>query len=353
MGFRFRKSINLGGGVRLNLNKKSAGISFGGKGFRYSINSNGRKTATAGIPGTGLYYTKSSGGGKKKSGKYQKAANNYNPPSNGMPPQGNYYPPTPPNGNNDFNNYNQPQKSHNAAAIIWRILFFPVGLYLMWAKTNWNKIVKIVITCFFALLLLIGFIGAGNQSELPASSSGITSITLEDENIRLDKSDLLNDNKLIYVDFTDNGSAELLNSDFVFVFSNEDVANAEVQSILEYSKQASVEISALNAGTTTMYVQSLDGTIKSNEINIEVIGETETTEETTTETTTQETTTERETTTRETTTEETTKDNSRTVYTTPTGEKYHFSKSCAGKNAIEHTLNEVKDTYEPCKKCAQ
>ena len=408
MGFRFRKSINLGGGVRLNLNKKSAGISFGGKGFRYSINSNGRKTATAGIPGTGLYYTKSSGGGKKKNGKYQKASNNYNAPSNGTPPQGNYYPPAPPNGNNNFNNYNQPKNSHNAAAIIWLILFFPVGLYFMWAKTNWNKIVKIVITCFFALLLLIGFIGAGNQSELPASSSGITSITLEDENIRLDKSDLLNDNKLIYVDFTDNGSAELLNSDFVFVFSNEDVASAEVQSILEYSKQASVEISALNTGTTTMYVdftdngsaellnsdfvfvfsnedvasaevqsileyskqasveisalntgtttmyvQSLDGTIKSNEINIEVIGETETTEETTTETTTQETTTERETTTRETTTEETTKDNSRTVYTTPTGEKYHFSKSCAGKNAIEHTLNEVKDTYEPCKKCAQ
>lgn len=66
MGFRFRKSINLGGGMRLNLNKKSAGLSFGGKGFRYSINTNGKRTASAGIPGTGLYYTKSSGGGKKR-----------------------------------------------------------------------------------------------------------------------------------------------------------------------------------------------------------------------------------------------------------------------------------------------
>ena len=66
MGFRFRKSINLGKGVRINFNKKSAGISFGTKGARYSINSNGRRTASVGIPGTGLYYTKTSGGSSHK-----------------------------------------------------------------------------------------------------------------------------------------------------------------------------------------------------------------------------------------------------------------------------------------------
>lgn len=66
MGMRFRKSVNLGGGVRLNLNKRSAGISFGTKGARYSINSNGRKTASVGIPGTGLYWTQSTGGTNKK-----------------------------------------------------------------------------------------------------------------------------------------------------------------------------------------------------------------------------------------------------------------------------------------------
>ena len=31
MGLRFRKSINLGGGLKLNFNKKSAGLSFGTK----------------------------------------------------------------------------------------------------------------------------------------------------------------------------------------------------------------------------------------------------------------------------------------------------------------------------------
>ena len=62
MSIRFRKSINLGGGLKLNLNKKSAGLSFGGKGARFSMNSDGRKTTSIGIPGTGIYWTKSGDG---------------------------------------------------------------------------------------------------------------------------------------------------------------------------------------------------------------------------------------------------------------------------------------------------
>lgn len=62
MSIRFRKSINLGGGLRFNLNKKSAGLSFGTKGARFSVNSDGRKTTSIGIPGTGLYWTKSAEG---------------------------------------------------------------------------------------------------------------------------------------------------------------------------------------------------------------------------------------------------------------------------------------------------
>ena len=40
------------------------------------------------------------------------------------------------------------------------------------------------------------------------------------------------------------------------------------------------------------------------------------------------------------------------VYITPTGKKYHYSKSCAGPNAIKKNLSEVKGKYGPCKKCA-
>ena len=51
-------------------------------------------------------------------------------------------------------------------------------------------------------------------------------------------------------------------------------------------------------------------------------------------------------------TEAQTNTNSKTVYITPTGKRYHFKASCAGKNAIETTLENAKDTKTPCKKCA-
>lgn len=71
MGLRFRKNIKILPGIKLNLGKKSAGVSVGTTGARYSVNSSGRKTSTVGIPGTGLSYSKSSGG--KKSDKSSKS----------------------------------------------------------------------------------------------------------------------------------------------------------------------------------------------------------------------------------------------------------------------------------------
>jgi Protein of unknown function (DUF4236) len=56
MSFRYRKSINLGGGVHLNLSKTGVGLSCGVPGLRYSVHSSGRRTRTVGIPGTGMYW---------------------------------------------------------------------------------------------------------------------------------------------------------------------------------------------------------------------------------------------------------------------------------------------------------
>jgi tetratricopeptide (TPR) repeat protein len=62
---RFRTSINLGGGVRLNVNKRSLGLSVGTKGLRHSVNTSGRRTTTVSIPGTGLSHVSTKGGGKR------------------------------------------------------------------------------------------------------------------------------------------------------------------------------------------------------------------------------------------------------------------------------------------------
>lgn len=44
----------------------------------------------------------------------------------------------------------------NLSIIALLILFFPAGLFLMWRYSNWNKIVKIVVTLFFVILVLSG-----------------------------------------------------------------------------------------------------------------------------------------------------------------------------------------------------
>lgn len=66
MGLRFRKSIKVAPGVKVNLNKKSTSVTFGGKGVHKTISSTGKKTSSVGISGTGMYYTSSSGGRSNK-----------------------------------------------------------------------------------------------------------------------------------------------------------------------------------------------------------------------------------------------------------------------------------------------
>ncbi|MGO5051209.1 DUF4236 domain-containing protein [Lachnospiraceae bacterium LCP25S3_G4] len=75
MGLKFRKSIKIAPGVKLNLGKKSAGVSFGTKGCRYSLNSSGRRTSTVGLPGTGLSYSHTSTSRNKSS---SNASRSYN-----------------------------------------------------------------------------------------------------------------------------------------------------------------------------------------------------------------------------------------------------------------------------------
>lgn len=62
MGLRFRKSVNLGKGVRINFSKSGVGWSVGNKGARFTKKSNGGYRTTTNIPGTGFSYTKDFGG---------------------------------------------------------------------------------------------------------------------------------------------------------------------------------------------------------------------------------------------------------------------------------------------------
>lgn len=61
MGFRYRKSINLGGGFRINLSKSGVGYSWGTKGYRITKTAGGKMRRTYSIPGTGLSYVTETG----------------------------------------------------------------------------------------------------------------------------------------------------------------------------------------------------------------------------------------------------------------------------------------------------
>ncbi|TPG14720.1 DUF4236 domain-containing protein [Sphingomonas koreensis] len=56
MGFRFRRSIKIAPGVRLNLSKGGVSTSVGRRGATVNLSKRGTKT-TVGLPGTGLSYT--------------------------------------------------------------------------------------------------------------------------------------------------------------------------------------------------------------------------------------------------------------------------------------------------------
>ena len=60
MAVRFRRTKKLMPGVRLNVGKKSAGLTVGGKLFRTTVNTKGQATVSGSVPGTGVSWIKQS-----------------------------------------------------------------------------------------------------------------------------------------------------------------------------------------------------------------------------------------------------------------------------------------------------
>lgn len=90
MGFRYRKSINLGGGFRINLSKSGVGYSWGTKGYRITKTAGGKTRRTYSIPGTGISYVSESGQNRNRQrNRNQRNTSNYQPapqePTNQQP----------------------------------------------------------------------------------------------------------------------------------------------------------------------------------------------------------------------------------------------------------------------------
>ena len=78
MGFRFRKSIKIMPGVRVNVSKSGFSTSVGGRGATMNVSKRGVRT-TVGIPGSGLSYSTLHGKPKSKSQKVKMPSPALNP----------------------------------------------------------------------------------------------------------------------------------------------------------------------------------------------------------------------------------------------------------------------------------
>lgn len=79
MGVKFRKSVNLGSGVRVNLSKKGVGVSVGNKYMRATKKAGGGSYSTFTAPGTGVSYRSKESSTKKgsSSAKREYSSSNY------------------------------------------------------------------------------------------------------------------------------------------------------------------------------------------------------------------------------------------------------------------------------------
>lgn len=267
MGWRFRKSFKIFPGMKINVNKKSVGITFGEKGIHYTINSKGKQTASVGIPGTGLYYTKSVNNAKKR-------------------------------GNHSNANYAKPPQKKFGC-------LFTIG-------------------CFIACLIFTGVISDFGE-KIPETS--IAETITENQSITLSQYNSTNisvsiddhDNLTFYLE-----PESLKEEDIEVVNSNESVALCLLQDVLSVptGRIAIVSYRGLAEGTTDLYIKIKDSNIQSDTINISVSQK------------------------------PIEVDSSRVVYLNHSGNKYHYSSSCAGKSAYESTLNAALRLFkEPCSKC--
>lgn len=229
MGLRFRKSVKVAPGVKINLNKNSVSATVGTKGAHYTVNSKGKKTASVGIPGTGISYVETIDSGKKKSKKSSTSTNasmNQTTASPKAPKK------------NDGKKWYQ----KTGWIIFWLIFFFPVGLFLMWKYSSWKKPVKGIVSFLFVL----GALGSCFPSTEPA---------LEQITIDADTSEAYDINEQIYI------TCNVTPTDYEFTEDSFVISGGTLQ----YSDD-SLWFSADEAGTYTVYVE--ESGIKSNELSI-------------------------------------------------------------------------------------
>ena len=304
MGFRFRKSFKIAPGVRVNVGKKSVGISAGVKGARVSVNSSGRKTTTVGIPGTGLSYQKTEKiGGHAATDKHDQTAPEYTPtvdlpPIDPQPPR----PPRTPKGILTLLKVLAVlliamSLTLTLASVVGGFIGTAIGCFILYYRRTriaWNgdkppRCRWMVVVAVLFVLLAVG----GKTSPDPAADA-TAGQTVQAEQAAAEKAE------------AEKATAEKAAKEQAEKEAAEKAAAekaAKEQAEKEAAEKAAAEQAAAAAAAQTAQEQAA----------AQQQGE--------------------------------------TVYITPSGKRWHRSARCAGDNAIAVTMDQVGNRT-PCKKCA-
>lgn len=331
MGLRFRKSIKIAPGLKLNLNKKSVSVTAGTKGAHYTVSSTGKKTASVGIPGTGISYTETSSSGNGGASKCE--------------------------SNQNGSGGKKKARGCLVAALVLLAIYMFGGLYsIFWIPALIALIVFIVRKnsptrkrniIISAIIFVTSFIWMF-ASQSPDPTSIVVSLPQSEYSV--------SDTAVLDIDL-EPGDAHIYDLDI----SDNDIVDLKFEGDV-------ATLSFNKAGTCSIYF-TVNDTLDSNKIDltvtdpssssdgnqgdpIDVVEKTTKKEETTVEITTKE----EESTTAKATEEKvsTTEEQVEYVWIPQSGEgKYHSSSSCSSmKNPQKITLSEAeKRGLEPCKRC--
>lgn len=316
MGFRFRKSFKIAPGVRVNVGKKSVGISAGVKGARVSVNSSGRKTTTVGIPGTGLSYQKTEKiGGHAATDKHDQTAPEYTPTVDLPPiaPQ----PPRPPRTPKGMLTLLKVLAVLLIAMSLTLTLVSVVGgffgtaigcfiLYYRRTRIAWNgdkppRCRWMVVVAVLFVLLAVG----GKASPDPAADATAEQ-TVQAEQAAAEKAE------------AEKAAAEKAAKEQAEKEAAEKAA-AEQAAKEQAEKEAAEKAAAEQAAKEQAEKEAAEQAAAAAAAQAAQ--------------------------------EQAAAQQSETVYVTPSGKRWHRSASCAGKNARSVTMDQV-GSRTPCKKCA-
>ena len=316
MGFRFRKSVKIAPGVRLNIGKKSVGISAGVKGARVSVNSSGRKTTTVGIPGTGLSYQKTEKiGSHAATDKHDQTAPEYTPTVDLPPidPQ----PPRPPRTSKGILTLLKVlavlliamSLTLTLASVVGGFIGTAIGCFILYYRRTriaWNgdkppRCRWMVVVAVLFVLLAVG----GKASPDPAADATAEQ-TVQTEQAAAEKAE------------AEQAAAEKAAAEKAAKEQAEKEA-AEKAAAEQAEKEAAEKAAAEQAAKEQAEKEAAEQAAAAAASQAAQ--------------------------------EQAAAQQSETVYVTPSGKRWHRSASCAGKNARAVTMDQVGGRT-PCKKCA-